>query len=111
MAVASLVLGIISLVFIIIPGLQFIGAIVGVVGIILGALARKKLKAENQATGTATAGMVMSIIGAAISNIMYIACVACSAAASKDIEKSLNDPAFKEKLKQEMEKGMKEGDK
>ena len=107
MAVASLVLGIISLVFIIIPGLQFIGAIVGIVGIILGALARKKLKAENQATGTATAGMVMSIIGAALSIIMYIACVACIAAATKD----LKDPAKMEKFMKELEKGAKEAEK
>ena len=42
MAVASLVLGIISIVFAtIIPGLQMVGTITGVVGIILGALARK----------------------------------------------------------------------
>lgn len=42
MAVASLVLGIISIVFAtMIPGLQMVGTITGVVGIILGALARK----------------------------------------------------------------------
>lgn len=42
MAVASLVLGIISIVFAtMIPGLQMVGTITGVVGIVLGALARK----------------------------------------------------------------------
>lgn len=42
MAVASLILGIISIAFAtIIPGLQMVGTITGVVGIILGALARK----------------------------------------------------------------------
>jgi hypothetical protein len=98
MAVAALVLGIVSLVFVIIPGLQFIGAIVGVVGIVLGALARKKLKADNMPTSTATAGLVMSIIGAALSAIMYIACVACMATAAKGLEEAAKDPKFLENM-------------
>ena len=84
MAIASLVLGIISLVFVLIPPLWLIGwvgAIVGVIGIVLGALGRKKLKEENQATGTATAGMVMSIIGTVLSAIIFAACAAGMAAA------------------------------
>ncbi len=113
MAVASLVLGIISLVFLFFGPLAWIGGIVGVIGIILGAIARKKLKAENQATGTATAGMVMSIIGTVLTAIITIACIACIAAGSKEfnksLEKELNDPKFKEELRKEMEKGLKEG--
>jgi len=108
MAVASLVLGIVSLVFVIIPGLQFIGAIVGLIGIILGILGRKKAKTENQPTGTATAGFVMSIIGTVLSAIMYIACVVMVTQGAKALEKELSDPKFQEKFKQELEKGMKE---
>ncbi len=111
MAVAALVLGIVSLVFTIIPGLQFIGAIVGLIGIILGVLGRKKAKADNQPTGTATAGFVMSIIGTVLSAIMYIACVIMVTQGAKALEKELGDPKFQEKLKQELEKGMKEADK
>jgi len=78
MAVASLVLGIISLIFaLIIPGFQFLAPIVGIIGIILGIIARKNLKAANQPSGMATAGMVMSIIGTVLGVIMYLLCVAC----------------------------------
>jgi len=52
MGVASLVLGIISLVFVLIPPLWlvgWIGAIVGVIGIVLGALGRKKCKSGKPA--------------------------------------------------------------
>lgn len=68
MAVASLVLGICSL---IIPG---IGPILGIVGIVLGAMAKKD---PNQNQGMATAGLVCSIICCAISSISLIACIAC----------------------------------
>lgn len=61
MAVASLVLGIISLVIGIFSAgsLGWLGAILAVVGIILGALGRKNLEKK----GMATAGLVCSIIG------------------------------------------------
>lgn len=75
MAVASLVLGIISLVFACIPGTGWLGGIIGVVGIILGALGRKDPAKKGMATG----GLVCSIIGAVLGLILYIACVACVA--------------------------------
>lgn len=77
MGIASLVLGIVSLVFgCFITGMQLIGVITGVVGIILGALARKR----EERRGIATAGLVCSIIGLVLSAIFYIACVACISA-------------------------------
>ena len=85
MAVASLVLGIVAIVFSIIPGLFFIGIIAGVIGIVLGVLAKKQLTAANQPTGMATGGMVTSIIGAALGLIIWLACMACSSAALKGI--------------------------
>ena len=78
MAVAALVLGIVSLVFCFIPGIGIVGPIVGIVGIILGALAKKK----GEKKGMATAGLVCAIIGTALSLIAYIACVACVNAAT-----------------------------
>ncbi|MFR1766151.1 MAG: DUF4190 domain-containing protein [Lachnospira sp.] len=68
MAVASLVLGICSLV---IPG---IGPILGIIGIVLGAMARKD---PNQNQNLATAGLVCSIICCALSCISLISCIAC----------------------------------
>ena len=77
MSVAGLVLGILSIVFALIPGLGLLGPIVGVVGIILATIGYKKSKALGVKDGMAMAGMVLSIIGTAISLLAYIACVAC----------------------------------
>ena len=63
MGVASLVLGIASLVCgCFLPGLQWIGSITGLIGI--------------------TAGLVCSIIGFVLSTIFYVACVACASIGS-----------------------------
>lgn len=69
--IASLVLGIASLVCgSFLPGLQWIGSITGLIGIILGALGRKK----SEKKGIATAGLVCSIIGFVLSTIFFVAC-------------------------------------
>ena len=77
MAIASLVLGIASV------ALGWLGLlwILGVVGIILGAIALKKLKADGQPTGMATAGLILSIIGTAYGSIVFFACT-CTACLS-----------------------------
>lgn len=72
LAIASLVLGIVSIVFSFI-GLSIpLGLIVGIVGIILSVMARKK-----NPCGMATAGLVLSIIGTILCALMFIACAAC----------------------------------
>lgn len=74
MAVASLVLGIIAIVFAVFgSGFQWVGTVCGIIGIILGALARK----DPEKKGMATAGLVCSIIGFVLSIILLVACVAC----------------------------------
>lgn len=74
MGVASLVLGIIALIIgIFLTGFQWVGAIVGLIGIILGAQGRK----NPEQKGIATGGMVCSIIGFIFCIIFYVACVAC----------------------------------
>ena len=79
MGIASLVLGIVSLVCgCFLPGLQWIGSIAGLIGIILGALGRK----NSEKKGIATAGLVCSIIGFVLSTIFYVACVACASIGS-----------------------------
>ena len=71
-AIASLVLGIVAIVFSFI-GLSIpFGLIIGVVGIILGVVAKKK-----NPTGMATAGLVLSIIGTVLCALIFIACAAC----------------------------------
>lgn len=75
MGVASLVLGIIALVWSIFGG-TFLSALVGIIGIILGAVAKKQAP-----SGAATAGLVLSIIATILSLIFWIACGACIGAA------------------------------
>ena len=77
MGIASLVLGIISIVLGVFSAgsLGWIGALTGIVGIILGALGKKN--APDEKKGMATAGLVCSIIGTILCLFLYIACVAC----------------------------------
>ena len=72
MAVASLVLGICALVFPFI-GLGWLSMLLGIIGIILGALGKKNVEKQ----GMATAGIVMSIIAVALGLLSWIACAAC----------------------------------
>ncbi len=76
MAIASLVLGIIAIVFefLPVPGLGWIAVILAIVGIVLGALGRKR---DPQRAGMATAGLVISIIALVLGLIVAIACAAC----------------------------------
>ena len=74
MVIASLVLGIISLVFMFIPGVNFLGILTAIAGIILGVLARKS---DTEKKGMATAGLVCSIIALALVLIVLIACASC----------------------------------
>lgn len=74
MGVAALVLGIIAIVCgLFLAGFQWVGAIAGLIGIILGALGRK----NPEKKGISTAGLVCSIIGFILCIILYVACVAC----------------------------------
>ena len=75
MGVASLVLGIIAVVIGLFSAgpLGWLGAILAVIGIVLGALGRKDVEKK----GISTAGLVLSIIGLVLCLILYIACVAC----------------------------------
>ncbi len=77
LGVASLVLGIISIVIGAFSGgsLGWIGAPIGIVGIILGAIGRKN--APEAKKGLANAGFVCSIIGTILCILFYVACIAC----------------------------------
>ena len=75
MAVASLVLGIVSVV-VNFFGLFWLGLVTSIIGLVLGVMARKKAP-----SGMATAGFVLSIIGLVISGITIVACLACVGAA------------------------------
>ena len=80
MAVAALVLGILSLVFMFIPIIGVIAIPMSIVAIILGVLGKKSLEAQGKTVGIATAGMVTGIIALIISIIFTLICGACAAA-------------------------------
>lgn len=75
MGTASLVLGIVSIVIGLFSGggLGWLGAIAGILGIILGVQAKK----NPEQKGIATAGFVCSVIGTILCVLMYVACIAC----------------------------------
>lgn len=75
MGIASLILGIVSIVWSCLGG-TWISALIGVAGIVLGAIGKKKN------SSCSVAGLVLSIIGCAIGMAWYIACVACATAAT-----------------------------
>lgn len=77
-AVASLVLGIISAVFMFFSGtivLGFVSIILAVIGLVLGVQARREM--PQGTTGMATAGMVLSIVVLALTVIIMVGCATC----------------------------------
>ena len=86
MGVASLILGILSIIISFAGiGFQWIGAIFGLMGIILGALGRK----NPESRGTATGGLVCSIIGFILCILIYALC-AGTIGACASVTKSLS---------------------
>lgn len=77
MAIASLVLGIVSAVCIFFGMFAFIGIITGIVGLVLGIMAKKKTP-----SGMATAGIVLSAVALGLCVITFISCWACVACAA-----------------------------
>ena len=76
MAIASLVLGICSIVYLF---------VLGIVGIVLAVMAKKRMTEAGYPPGIANAGLVLSIIGTAIGALLFISCIACVGVASCSI--------------------------
>ena len=71
-AIASLVLGIISIVFIFV--FPIIGLIAGIVGVVSASMSKKR----GYVGGLQTGGFVCSLIGLIINACFFVACVACA---------------------------------
>lgn len=78
MGIASLILGIISLIWGLLLPWKWVGAVIALIGIVLGALGRK----DPAKKGIATGGLVCSIIGLVLCLIVIIACAGVVAALS-----------------------------
>ena len=74
-AVASLVLGIVSLVAAWFGWGAILAIILSIVGIVLAVQAKKEMPAGT--SGLATGGMVCSIIALVLSSIVFVSCVLC----------------------------------
>ena len=73
LAIASLVLGIVGLVFsLIISGP--VGFVLGIIGVVLSSAAKK----AGFVGGMNTAGFVLSLIALILGAIMLVACIACA---------------------------------
>ena len=75
LAITSMVLGIVSLLFVFIQAYAFLGCLTGIAGVVLGIVSRKK----NGPSTMATAGLIMSAIAVGLCIIITIACAACAA--------------------------------
>lgn len=76
MAAVSLVLGMVSIIFAFIPLFGvWVGGIIGIVGIILGALGRR----DPAKRGMATYGLVCSAIGTVLGPVLFVAYIAFAA--------------------------------
>ena len=91
MAVASLVMGILSLASILFSVFAWIGLIFGILAIIFGVVANKAGK-----DGKATAGLVMGIVGTAICAIVFISCAVCAYNVNKAGQKIVNSKEWNE---------------
>ena len=77
-AIAGFVCAIVGLVLGFIPGIfALLGLPVAIVGLVLSVLGGKKLKADNQPSGMATAGLVIGIIATVFTAITFFACGIC----------------------------------
>lgn len=88
MGVASLVLGIVALVFSVcasFAGMGWIGSICGILAIIFGAIAKK----NPEQKGKATAGLICGIIAVCWGIVATIACVACIGATGSVLDAAL----------------------
>ena len=78
LAVAGLVLGIISVVFLWVPFVNTVALICGIIGIVCSAKGRAINTRYREPSCLATAGLVLSIIGTALSGIGFLSCTMCS---------------------------------
>ncbi len=95
-ATASLVCGIVSVVFMWMGWGALVAVATGVVGLVLGIGANKVQKDSK-----ATAGIVLSIIGLVLGAIMFIGCTLCLgllAAAGKEVQNGYNSGELQDSL-------------
>lgn len=78
-SIAGFVCSLVALVICWFGYVSFVALPLAIVGLVLSVLGGKKLKANNQKSGLATAGFVLGIIAVVLSGIAFITCGLCAA--------------------------------
>ena len=81
-SIIAIVCGILATIGAFIPIITWVAWIIGVFGIVFGALGMKKAKETNTGHGLSVAGLVLGIIGTVIGFIGFLCIVICVAALS-----------------------------
>ena len=89
LAITSMVLGIVSVVFFWIPYVDILTLLLGIAALVMGIIAGKKAK-----NGMAVAGIVLGIIGTVLSLISFISCVMCVGCAYCQATNALNSLSY-----------------
>jgi hypothetical protein len=89
-AVASLVLGILGIIFCWFPA-SVAGVPLALIGLVLAIVARKHASSQQLPTGMATAGLALSIIGMTLSLASLWACIACTRLVNQRAQQMAND--------------------
>ncbi len=96
-ATAGFVLGIVGIVFAILgTWFSVLSFPISIVGLVLAIIGGKGLKAANEPSGIATAGLVLGIIAVVFSAISFFTCGLCTicvASSANELEDALNQLA------------------
>ena len=112
MSVAGMVLGLVALICSLvpcfwIPTLVWVPLLLGIVGLVLSVISKKKAKAAGAKTGLSTSGIVMSILGLIIVPIIYVLIISAVSSAVDSLESGQFNEQLQQmgdKLNEEIEK-------
>ncbi|MCP4129461.1 MAG: DUF4190 domain-containing protein [bacterium] len=102
---AALILGIISVIFSVIPSVNFIAPFTGIIGVILGVIAVKSQKYYGKLNDMAIDGLAASIIGTIIGIISFSFFTVCAGTSGEKTKSQLKEEFSKEKIYETNEPG------
>ena len=91
LGVAALILGILAVVCSFIPCFSFWAIVLGVIGIILGAVGLSKAKKGGGSKGLPKSGLILSIIGTAIAVVWIVAFAGAVSKAGSDYKDAMDN--------------------
>lgn len=104
MGVAALVLGIFGTVLSLVPYVFYAGLALSTLALVLGVVARKSAIQRARPSGTATAGLVLGVVGLAVGLTMWAVCYQATRGtehAIEDFQKKMTDPAVQKRIQKD----------